>query len=230
MSPGKRVDVLDGWRSLAVLTMCLWHFCWDLTLFGLLDRAAMQSWTAQLVRAFIVCSFVLLAGISSRYSRSNGRRCLRLALCAAAVSLAPAAVGEPVRFGILHLLAVGTGVYALLRNALDRLPERAALALWGVLFAAGTFVPARVRVSVPWLWPLGLRTTGFFSADYYPIVPWLFLFLAGAAMGGLLRSSRAPWLDWKLPRALTWPGRHALGIYLIHQPVLWGSLYLLAGP
>lgn len=130
--------------------MCLWHFCWDLTLFGLLDRAAMQSWTAQLVRAFIVCSFVLLAGISSRYSRSNGRRCLRLALCAAAVSLATAAVGEPVRFGMLHLLAVGTGVYALLRNALDRLPGTGPRWPCGACcLPAGTFVPARVRVSVP---------------------------------------------------------------------------------
>lgn len=229
MSPGKRIDVLDGWRSAAVLTMCLWHFFWDLTLFGFLDTAAMQTWAAQLARAFIVCSFVLLAGISSRFSRSNGRRCLRLALCAAAVSLVTAAVGEPVRFGILHLLAVSTGLYALLKGPLEKLSERGFLILWGALFTAGTFVPARIRVSAPWLWPLGLRTDGFFSADYYPIVPWLFLFLAGAAMGGLLRASRAPWLDRKLPRILTWPGRHALAIYLVHQPVLWGSLALLAG-
>ena len=85
-------------------------------------------------------------------------------------------------------------------------------------------------VSVGWLYPLGLLAPGFHSADYFPLLPWFFLFLAGTVLGGWCldhRDSRV--LTLTLPGALTWPGRHSLLIYLLHQPILFGVSYLIWG-
>lgn len=74
----------------------------------------------------------------------------------------------------------------------------------------------------------GFCAPGFFSADYYPLLPWIFVFLAGSYVGIPLRDSRAP--SWCYPtrsRALTWVGRHAILIYLLHQPILFVCFQLL---
>ena len=85
-------------------------------------------------------------------------------------------------------------------------------------------------VSVPWLYPLGFTAPGFYSADYFPLLPWFFLFLMGTALGGWCLENRdSPLLTKSLPPALTWPGRHSLVIYVLHQPVLYGISYLIWG-
>ena len=52
-----------------------------------------------------------------------------------------------------------------------------------LIFALTFMLPIRVRVGVPFLFPLGLRTAAFASADYYPLLPWGALFFAAAAAG-----------------------------------------------
>ena len=220
------MELLDGWRTLAVLLMIPWHFLWDLTLLGLLPERFASSLGMELWRGVIAYSFILLAGISWRYSRSNLRRALRLALWAAAVSLATWMIGDPVKFGILHFMAAAVFLWGLLGEGLDRVSPRA-----GMFTAAAVFLPLQLwlrdfRISVPGLWALGFRRADFYSADYYPLLPWFFLFLVGAYGGRLLRERDGAWKRLRLPRALTWPGRHALEIYLIHQPVLYALALL----
>ena len=68
-----------------------------------------------------------------------------------------------------------------------------------------------------------------FSTDYFPLLPWLFLFwvgyflhqLAGRAGMEPLRRSVCPPLGWMGRHSL---GRHSLVIYLLHQPVILGVL------
>ena len=73
------------------------------------------------------------------------------------------------------------------------------------------------------LYPLGLPGSGFKSMDYFPLLPWLFLFLTGYFFYDL-RSGEPPEL--KLP-VITAMGRHSLLIYLLHQPVIYGVLTVL---
>ncbi len=224
-----RIPWLDAWRGIAVLVMIGWHFCWDLRMTGLAPGLRMGGPLAAAVRIFIAASFVLLAGVSCRFSRSNARRGLRTLGCAAAVTLAPWLAGSPVWFGILHLLGCCMLLYAWLGPRLEKLPELPAAAVWLALFLLFYGVCFRVRVSVPGLWMFGFRTETFRSADWYPLFPWLFLFLAGAVAGGRIRRSGAAWTRRPASPILTWPGRRALWIYLIHQPVLLGLLALFTG-
>jgi uncharacterized membrane protein len=73
---------------------------------------------------------------------------------------------------------------------------------------------------------LGVPPPGGAGVDWYPLLPWLAPVLAGLAIGAALypQGRRGPW-GRGLPEpawagAAGAPGRHALPIYLIHQPVL----------
>ncbi len=224
-----RVELLDAWRGVAVIVMLCWHFRWDLGLAGLASESAMQAGLWLGIRYFIVYSFVLLSGISARFTRNGVRRGLITLACALAVTAVTWAAGQPAWFGILHLLGCCMLLYALLGDRFRRIPEIPALIAVLVLFGVTHEICYTVRVSVPGLWIFGLRTPQFTSSDYYPLVPWGFLFLAGTVLGGRIRESEAAWKQRRAPAFLTWIGRHALWIYMIHQPVLMGLVSLLAG-
>ncbi|NTV80854.1 MAG: DUF1624 domain-containing protein [Candidatus Aminicenantes bacterium] len=54
------------------------------------------------------------------------------------------------------------------------------------------------------------------------------IFLVGAALGKSVYASRRSLLPWRTPRTfVNFAGRHSLLIYIAHQPVIMGVLYLL---
>ena len=72
----RRFDILDAWRSLAIVLMLVYHFLFDLYIFGVMTPEQLFSTPLNLLQKFICCSFILLAGMSARFSRSNLRRAL----------------------------------------------------------------------------------------------------------------------------------------------------------
>ena len=79
------------------------------------------------------------------------------------------------------------------------------------------------------LFPLGIVYKGFHSADYYPLIPWFFLFMAGTFAGRFLVGDKTPaFMKNTRVRPLAFLGRHTLVIYLVHVPVLMGIYKLLA--
>ena len=78
---------------------------------------------------------------------------------------------------------------------------------------------------------LGFTEQTFFSTDYFSLIPWIFLFLTGYYLYKWMKEKQ--WLT-ELPKAPSlgawWRpiGRYSLIIYLLHQPVVYGLLYLLA--
>ena len=69
---------------------------------------------------------------------------------------------------------------------------------------------------------LGFPGPGYYSADYFPLIPWLFLFWAGACVGVWLRLGRGPgWLYQRHSPFLAAAGQKSLWIYLVHQPALY---------
>lgn len=223
-----RIELLDLWRSLCVVIMVIYHGFYDAALFGRLDMAVFDSWPLRLLRYAVAGSFIVISGAVSRWSRQPVRRGLFVLCAACLVGAATALAGMPVRFGILHLLGVSMLISAALGETLRtaRSPLMPLLCVFGH-FAMLALCP-RVVTRLTWLWPLGFKYEGFFSADYYPLLPWLPVFLLGVWLGGVVeRHADAPALHRRFPRALTFPGRHSLVIYLAHQPVLYGLCWLL---
>ena len=226
----RRFDILDVWRTAAIAGMCVYHFLYDMLIYGAVSSGWLFSAPLHLFQQAICWSFILLAGASARFSRNNLRHGLTV-LAAHVVTVIGAAVGgQTIRFGVLALLGCSMALYHFLGKYVEKLPgwlvAGGGLGLWFLT----KWWTGQVQVSVGWLYPLGFMGPGFFSADSFPLLPWFFLFLAGTALGGAcLAHPDHPALTRRFPAWLTWPGRHSLLIYLLHQPVLFGISYLLFG-
>jgi uncharacterized membrane protein len=85
-----------------------------------------------------------------------------------------------------------------------------------------------VTIRFDWLLPLGIHTPFYASFDYFPLLPWLGIFLAGAALGKSAYVAKRSLIRRRLPVSfINFAGRHSLLIYILHQPVILGVLYLL---
>ncbi len=168
--------------------------------------------------------FMLVAGISSNFSRSNLRRGVIVLVAGFVVTAVSWYIdpASPVYFGILHFMGTSMILYGLLEKPIRRIPVRVALPLFTALFALNYWVYATApRIDTPHLYVFGFPDHAFSSPDYYPLLPWFFLFLAGTVLGRLVVAGKFPrWFyEVRIP-VLSAIGRHTLWIYLLHQPVL----------
>lgn len=143
-------------------------------------------------------------------------------------------------FGVLTLLGAAMLITGLLQPLLQKIPAWAGLVVSLLLFAAtyhtqdGFWQLGPWQILLPGAWYANLFTAffgffprGFFSTDYFPLLPWLFLFWAGYFLHFCMGRARMEPLRRSVCAPLGWLGRHSLGIYLLHQPVIYGVLLLL---
>lgn len=226
----RRFDILDAWRTLAIVLMVAYHFLYDLYIFGIISASQLFSAPLNVLERFICCSFILLAGASARFSRNNLRHGLTVLAAGVVVEIGAAVGGQTIRWGVLMLLGTSMVIWHFAGKYLEKLPGWTLAASGGVLFFLTRWWTGTAAVTVNWLYPLGFIAPGFYSADYFPLLPWFFLFLIGTVLGGWCLNHRDNrLLTAPLPAALTWPGRHSLVIYVLHQPVLYGVSYLIWG-
>jgi uncharacterized membrane protein len=229
-----RIAALDVARTAALAGMVLFHFTRDLEQFGLIAPGTTlgDGW-ATLARA-VAGSFLFLSGISLWLAHGQGIRwrtfLRRLAMLAGAAGLVSAAtyVAMPdafIYFGILHSIAVAS----VLGLAFLHLPAIVTGLVAVFVFMVPQVWPAGL-VDAPWLVWTGLTTSVPRTLDYEPVFPWFSPFLFGIACARLLfgagllperEAAPAPLWHW-----LGWPGRHSLAIYLVHQPILIGAIWL----
>lgn len=218
--------------------MVFFHFMWDLWYFGLtaqdIGSPPWQRFARVIGGTFI---FVMGLSVALRASRPGAtrwlvRRGLRLLGLGLLVSLATAAfAGEAwVRFGILH--HAGAAMLLAIPFARARWELNAAIGV-GV-FALGLWLNTQTA-PFPWLLPFGVPQAGVAMLDYYPLMPWFGVMLAGLAAGQVNYTATGPRLrlpdlsDARFARGLGWLGRHSLAVYVIHQPVLIGLLLAARG-
>ncbi len=235
-----RIFVLDIARVAALLAMAVFHFVFDLEIFGYVDPGTTGAGFWRGLAIASAGSFVFLAGVGLWLSHANGIRWTafskRLAIILAAAALVSVAtyIAFPdafVFFGILHSIAL----CSVLGLAALRLPIVVILLVTVAVFFAPDFVSSPA-FNAPWLWWTGLQTIPLSTVDYEPIFPWFAAFLAGLA-AAKLASHLGYWEKLsttktsRTMRVFGFFGRHTLVVYLVHQPILisivWAATQVL---
>lgn len=228
----KRITIFDTVRGLTMLSMAGFHACYDLAyLYGWDMPWFTETVFQDIWRASISWVFLFIAGWMCTLSRNNVKRALKYAAAALVVWIATTlvSVDDSVNFGIIYCMAACTAVVALTRPLLQKIPGSWGIAACLVLFALTWGIPKAVY-PLPYLAWLGFPGPGFVSGDYYPLIPFVFMYLTGffAAQAAQASSLEAPAWAYANPiPALAVLGRHALPFYLLHQPVILGVLELV---
>ena len=235
--PTPRFFLVDALRGVAIALMFAYHFSFDLNYFGLIhvDFYHNPFWLD--LRALIVSLFLVLVGVSLVLANRRGvnlraalPRLYRLLGAAVLVSLGSYALfpASMIFFGVLHFIFVASLLGLLfLRLRWTNLALGVLLVLVGLTVQHPWFDQA-------WLQWFGLMTHKPITEDYVPLLPWFGVVLVGIFLGrhlfsGATLPALARWQPGgSVARLLAFAGRHSLLLYLLHQPVFLGLLYMVA--
>lgn len=241
----KRIELLDELRGFAILAMIVHHFFldvgevfsanWGYTAFSKLCVVQPLFWAI----------FIIISGICSMLSRNTLKRGAAVLGSGLLITLITAVImpkigmnGMEIYFGILSCLGscmIITGILMpLIKKTNTILGMIISVVLFfvtysisdGSLFYGLIDLPA-VLYKTNYLMPLGFYNNEFFSADYFALFPWLFMFLFGAFVGKFAKAGAFPqWSYKKRSKLLAFVGRNSLWFYLAHQVVIYALLYL----
>jgi uncharacterized membrane protein len=216
-----RSGIIDSLRGLAVIWMISFHATYDMKLLGMVNVNFSEGFWFAYPR-IIAFTFLFCVGCSLNFvheSKINWKklseRSLKLGLSALAVS-AGSYLFFPqqwIYFGTLHCILVGSILGAMLVN---HRPVALGLLITILLLQYG------LGYDIKWVSSILQKP----SMDFIPIYPWFWAILLGILSGPYFSKNKhlGPF---KSPFFLNFLGNHSLKIYLIHQPIIYGALWLI---
>lgn len=238
-----RFHTIDLIRGFCIISMVLYHFFYDLHYVFNVQLSWFQSHNTYLWQQSICITFIFIAGISFSFSKNNLKRGFLILFMGMVFSLVTYLIipEQFIVFGILHFIGIACIITALLCPLLKKIPAVIGFFVFLLLFLITKEINNGylgfgdihlIKVSqklytVPFLSVVGFPTKTFFSADYFPIFPWIFLYISGFFSWFCIspKVKQAPIFKIKLG-FINFLGRNSLIIYLLHQPILYGILYL----
>lgn len=242
----RRYPLIDAVRGVCVAGMIVYHALFDaVELFGLDVERFVNFTPLVLVRDIGAGLFIFLSGVCFHFSRHRLRRFLvlfagGLVVDAVTCIVAPDAA---VLFGILTFMSVSGLILTALDRPLSKLPPKTFCVLNLLLFVffnrmnyayVGTY--SNVWFYLPTTFYrnyvtafFGFPFDGFTSGDYFPLLPWMFVCLAGYFFYSAVKDGE------KIKRIMSFRfeplafiGRNSLAVYIAHQPLLYGIIWLIA--
>ena len=232
-----RLHGIDALRGLTVLSMVAYHFMYDVEVVYALNPDWYRIPAVHIWQQSICWTFILISGFVWCWGRKkNLRRGIVInlwGLVITAVTLI-ALPSEAIWFGVLSFIGCAVLLLIPLHPLLKKLNPWLGLILSFLLFLLFRNVSSGYlglgelfTIKLPeglyttrLLTPLGFPYEGFRSSDYFPMLPWFFLYLCGYFLQGIFAAHPA-WQRPLRPRIplLSAIGRKALLIYLLHQPL-----------
>lgn len=226
-NPARRYPLFDALRGFSIVLMVFYHCAYLLVTLGHAPSELIENPILNVLQPLFASVFISISGACSMFSRSNARRGMKFLLAAAVVTLVSWLFMPDllIRFGILHFLGVMTLAMVPLRPWLMR--RRAQPLLWLALFFISYFALNRT-FSIEHLWLFGVVTPEFVSGDFFPLLPWSFMYFFGTCIGRAAQENRLPaWFYTVRAPFLEACGRHTLLIYLLHLPLFYVIVQLV---
>lgn len=226
-----RSQKLDALRGIAVIGMIAFHAHYILLhLFGYTGIDFPNLFWYILGRVVVII-YIFVAGISfwlfvmNKDMKMIRRRSIKRTCILSIIAFMITGITyiwfyeQRISFGIIHFFAIVSVV------------SLGFMRFWGwnTIIGMGIitlqFLIDIIPIDTNILFPIWLTNRDFFSADYYPLIPWLGYFLIWYGVVSLFDKKHRDYLlfrgySWilELP-AYVW--RHALVIYIVHAPVIY---------
>ena len=242
----RRIYLLDELRGFAIVCMVFHHMFYDIGFVLGYDIGYRIFDFLCIFQPLFWALFIVTSGIS----RNTVRRGVIVFAAGLIVTLVTAVImpamgitGAEIYFGVLSCLGlcmIITGAFMPLINRLGTRGSIAGAVISAVLFLitytvnSGSLLFGLIELPAAlyetnYLAFLGFHNGNFFSADYFSLIPWLFLFLFGAFLGKWAKGQALPQGFYKSRvKFLQKIGKNSLWIYLLHQPPLYAIMYLIS--
>ena len=217
----QRIINLDIARSLAIYLMVFYHFFYDLNFLGFYDIPMFKHWFWYGLPRVIVFIFMFCVGYSLAIVHTKKiiwkkifiweAKLISLATIISLITYFLFPKGW-IYFGTLHSIAF----CALLSIPFLFLPRTSFYLGMAILISYFIF-----SIQLPWF------KLNHKSMDYIPPYPWIGSILFGIGSSHLKLLEKTPSFLPKSWQFLNFPGKHSLKIYLLHQPILFGTLSLI---
>ena len=238
-----RYYFLDRLRGITVVSMVAYHGIWDLVHIFHINISWFNDVIGYIWQQSICYTFILLSGFCWSLGTHQWKRGITILICGAVISVITAIFLPDGRiiFGILTFLGFAVLVMIGLERLLKKVPAITGMGSSLVLFLItrnvnrGSLGFERLQLMK---FPrhlycnyisafFGFPQSTFFSADYFSVIPWIFLFIAGYYIYQIFKQKE--WNRYLVNRKwrwLEWIGQHSLGIYMLHQPAILGCISL----
>lgn len=236
----KRFQLLDTIRGIVLISMIAYHASWNLVYIYGVDWPWYHSKGAYIWQQSICWTFILLSG----FCFSLGKRHLKSGFMVFGSGLLVTVVtlivmpSNRVVFGVLTCIGSCILILTFIDKGLKKIPEEAGLGLAFLLFLLmknindgylGIGNIQMIEIPINWYQNyfttyLGFPFKGFYSTDYFSLLPWLFLFITGFNLYRIFEKYNflnKSFME-KEVTIFSFLGRHSLLIYLLHQPVIYG--------
>lgn len=244
----KRYERLDDIRGITLCSMILFHTVWDLVYIFGVEWRWFYTDAAYLWQQSICWSFILLSGFCWSLGRKKLRRGLIVFGAGMMISFVTMVFtpAQQILFGVLTFLGAAALLLIVLEKYLKKIKPQWGIPVCGVLFLLlhginDGYLGIRnylKLVSLPEeLYQMGqignfigFTEKSFFSADYFALLPWIFLYLTGYFLYELMlqRGKLEKLAEQKSRgRFFNLIGKKSLMIYMLHQPVVYGILFVL---
>ncbi len=226
---------IDYLRGIALLLMFAYHFSFDLNYYHFITTNFYNNPFWIYFRIIIVSLFLWIVGVSLWLASHKGLKLPRIAKRLGWLTLAAALVSyvsyltfphSYIFFGILHFIIVASLIGLLfMRFYYANLLIGIAL----IVIALSVSFPMFNHPALQWF---GLMPHKPITEDYVPFLPWFGVVLIGIFSGEFIFKQRhlkffSRWREkTKLQSTISCMGRYSLILYLLHQPLFMGILFV----